>query len=96
VPCATDMGEKSWYDLSGLPEVSIDMIVIDGPPETTGPLARYPAGVLLFPKLAQKACVFLDDADRPAEREAVSLWLHRYPELTHTQVPCEKGLAILR
>jgi predicted O-methyltransferase YrrM len=95
-PCATDLGEKPWYTTQALPDQAIDMVVIDGPPETTAPLARYPAGPILFPRLADQASVFLDDANRPAEREAVEHWLKRFPQLGLTQAPCEKGLAILR
>lgn len=96
VPCATALGEKLWYDTHALPDKAIDMLVIDGPPETTGPLARYPAGPILFPKLASGASVFLDDADRPAEREAVEHWIRQFPDLVNSRLACEKGLAVLR
>lgn len=41
------------------------------------------------------ASVFLDDADRPSEREVVNHWLNRFPEFGITRMPCEKGLAVL-
>ena len=72
------------------------MLVIDGPPETTGPLARYPAGPLLFPRLKPGASIFIDDAHRHDEKEAVARWLRERPDLTCTWVPSEKGCAVLR
>jgi predicted O-methyltransferase YrrM len=91
-----DGREWSWYGLQALPPIQIDMLVIDGPPETTGPLARYPAGPLLFPHLTPGASVFVDDAHRQDEKEAVARWVREHPDLTCTCVPSEKGCAILR
>lgn len=72
----------SWYDLSGadLPD-SIDLLFIDGPPEATGPLARYPALPLLFERLTAGATVVLDDAAREGERAAVQRWQYELPGL---------------
>jgi predicted O-methyltransferase YrrM len=88
--------EWAWYRLDDLPSVPVDMLVIDGPPEGTGPCARYPAGPLLFPRLAPGASVFLDDAQRKDERETVALWLREGPELRCDWLPLEKGCAVLR
>jgi predicted O-methyltransferase YrrM len=87
----------TWYDVRGLaPELAIDMIVIDGPPQDTGPDARYPAGPALFPRLAPGAAVFLDDAARPGERAALQRWSAEFPDLDILSLPCEKGAAVLR
>jgi len=91
-----DGGAWSWYGLQALPSLQFDMLVIDGPPETTGPLARYPAGPLLFPHLKFGASIFLDDANRHDEKEAVARWLRERPDLNCTWVPSEKGCAVLR
>ena len=91
-----DGGTWSWYGLHALPPLQFDMLVIDGPPETTGPLARYPAGPLLFPHLKPGASIFLDDAHRHDEKEAVARWLRERPDLTCTWMPSEKGCAVLR
>ena len=80
-----------WYDHSVLPQVAIDMLVIDGPPESTGPLARYPAGPLLFPRLGAGAAVFLDDAARPDETAIAAKWQAAFPELDQSRPFCEKG-----
>jgi hypothetical protein len=86
-----------WYALTGLPApLEIDMLVIDGPPETTGPLARYPAGPALFPKLAQGAVVFLDDAMRDTETEILQRWKSDFPGLMQSMAYCEKGCALIK
>jgi hypothetical protein len=68
--------EVPWY--SGLEALDgqdpIDILVVDGPPATTAPLARYPAVPLLLPFLAPGASVFLHDGDRAAERATARRW----------------------
>lgn len=96
IPTGTDRGSQPWYDVSGLPELPIDVLVIDGPPMDTAALARYPAGPVLFDRLSASGAVFLDDAGRPDEREIVDRWLQRHPGLELRRVPCEKGLAVLK
>lgn len=95
-PMALGGTDWTWYATDGLPAaLQIDMIAIDGPPKTTGPLARYPAGPALFPKLAQRASVFLDDADRPDETAILQRWAQEFPALAHSKRFCEKGCAVL-
>jgi hypothetical protein len=96
---STKFGGESWhwYALEGLPkQLQIDMLVIDGPPETTGSLARYPAGPGLFPKLAQSAVVFLDDSKRDSEGEILQRWKSEFPELSQSMAFCEKGCAVIK
>jgi predicted O-methyltransferase YrrM len=88
--------EWSWYSVEALPQGAIDMLVVDGPPWTTGRLARYPAGPVLFPRLSSAAVVILDDAGRADERAALARWREEYPALSHEKVECEKGCAVLR
>lgn len=88
---------QAWYDSSVLPDsLAIDMVVIDGPPQAVAEAARYPAGPVLFPRLAPGAMVFLDDAARPGERAALERWSLEFPELQIETLPCEKGAAALR
>lgn len=85
-----------WYDTAHLPaSLPIDMLVIDGPPQATGKLARYPAGPLLFPRLAPGAAVFLDDAARSDEQAILRRWRSEMPLLRQSQLACEKGCAKL-
>lgn len=85
-----------WYGLAALPPgLAIDLLVIDGPPQATGKLARYPAGPLLFPQLAPAGTVFLDDAQRPDEQAALARWRAEFAELQQSERPGEKGCAVL-
>lgn len=85
-----------WYNDSKLPEQPIDLLVIDGPPQSTGKLARHPAGPRLIPRLSDKGTVLVDDADRPDEREMLSRWKNEFPNLDAHLGFAEKGLVILR
>jgi len=87
---------QPWYDVSGLPDVAIGMLVIDGPPQSTAAQARYPAGPMLFGRLVHGAAVFLDDAARADEQQCVQRWQHEFPELELNMLQCEKGCARLR
>lgn len=65
----------SWYDLEAVTDLDrIDLLVVDGPPGATGPLARYPAVPLLANRLADPATVILDDVDREDEQEILRRW----------------------
>lgn len=92
-----DLGGQPWYSLTGLDILpcSCELLVIDGPPWDTAPLARYPALPQLAPLLAPACAIFLDDAQRPDEQQAVKRWMAEYPEFTLEQRPCEKGCAKL-
>lgn len=84
-------GTGVWYlPRTPLPE-HIDMLVIDGPPAETGPIARYPVGPLLFGRMAGGASVFVDDMIRTDEQEIVRLWLQEFPRLRRVDHACEKG-----
>lgn len=85
-----------WYDLSlaDLPD-EIHLVMVDGPPKATGPLARYPAIPLLYDRLSIGATVLMDDAARPDERQAVERWIETYPSLSLSFLTGSKGLAEL-
>ncbi|MHA4871540.1 class I SAM-dependent methyltransferase [Duganella sp. PWIR1] len=85
-----------WYHLGDLPAGNgIDMLVIDGPPQATRKLARYPAGPLLFPRLNPGAAVFLDDSARADEKAILKRWEQEFPALWQATRVCEKGCAVL-
>jgi len=94
---AYEMKEEAWpwYFIEKLPQTGIDMLVIDGPPGDTRPLARYPAGPFLFNRLNIGAFVFLDDANRSDEKEILKIWKEEHPDLKQEVSYCEKGCAIL-
>lgn len=88
--------EYLWYSLDELPEQSIDMLVIDGPPGYLQPHSRYPALPLLYDKLADQCMVFMDDAAREDEKNIVELWRSEFPVIEHQFVKTERGCSILR
>ena len=74
-PLTTSEGEQLWYDEAGWSDLAdIALLFVDGPPGTTGPLARFPAVEVLGSRLAPNAIVVMDDADRTDEREIVQRW----------------------
>jgi len=86
-----------WYDLDAVPkDEPIDLLVIDGPPHSTQPKARFPAVPLLWSRLKSGAKVVLDDGNRPDEKAAVEGWKAKYPGLDVTFLPFEKGLYVLQ
>lgn len=95
-PNSEAMG-ANWYSIKSIPDTlpPVDMLVIDGPPCTTNPLARLPALQLLHFYLSPSASVFLDDANREGEQEAVRRWQALFPELILERPDTEKGCAVL-
>ncbi len=68
-----------WYDLATLEGIEeIDLLFIDGPPESTQQLARYPALPLLETKLSEKAIIILDDTNRAAEQTIIARWCKEF------------------
>ncbi|KRP10859.1 MAG: hypothetical protein ABR95_01215 [Sphingobacteriales bacterium BACL12 MAG-120813-bin55] len=82
-----------WYTL---PETlpAIDMLIIDGPPERTGKIARYPAIPVLAGRLTPQALVIADDADRKDVRDCIALW-NRNKEWTVQYHPLTREIATL-
>ena len=78
VPTGTPRGEMPWYsaDLTGLD--TIELLVVDGPPQATGELARYPALPVVADRLAPDARILVDDANRPDEVAALHVWREHY------------------
>lgn len=71
-----DGKQLSWYEITPdhFDDQQIDMMVVDGPPKSTGPLARYPAAFVLQDYLADDCVIVMDDADRPDEESAAYRW----------------------
>jgi predicted O-methyltransferase YrrM len=82
-PIVLDGRTFPWYDVEALAGLSdIDLLVIDGPPEKTGPDARYPALRVLEKQLADAATILFDDAHRAAEQAALRKWVDTIEGLT--------------
>ncbi|MBE3002437.1 class I SAM-dependent methyltransferase [Nocardiopsis sp. HNM0947] len=81
-----------WYDTSAFADLDdIGLLLVDGPPESTGRQARYPALPAFWPYLADDAVIILDDTSRKDERALGRRWLEEYPELLRVEEPAEKG-----
>jgi hypothetical protein len=84
-----------WYRHDTVAQGAIDLLVVDGPPAGTGPMARFPAGPLLFPYMRKGGAILLDDAGRPDEKVTVERWLELFPRLALRMPAAEKGMAVL-
>lgn len=87
--------EYDWYSLESLPDVLIDMLVIDGPPGFIQKNSRYPAVPLLFEKFSKQSKVFLDDAARDDEKELVAQWQAEFSGIDHDYLEFERGCSVL-
>ncbi len=85
-----------WYALGDLPDISIDLLVIDGPPGFLQKHSRYPALPMLAQRLAKHCTVFLDDAARDDEQALVKRWLAAYPDFQAEYFDNERGCFILK
>lgn len=92
------LGEEryQWYAFDNLPDIEIDMLVIDGPPGFLQKYSRYPALPVLSERMAQHCAVFLDDAARDDEQELVKRWLSEEPDFQAEYIENERGCFILR
>jgi predicted O-methyltransferase YrrM len=87
-------GPTRWYSTSDLPP-DIELVFVDGPPEASDNMARYPALPAIADRLVAGAALFMDDAHRAHERNAVALWRERYPKATFSTVATERGTALV-
>ena len=96
-PLSSSEGKQPWYTLSNLPQSAnaIEVLIVDGPPSTTSPLARYPAIPKLINRLGPAAFVIVDDADRPEEQVILKKWHSEFPDFHQSNAFCEKGCVFL-
>lgn len=84
------------YDLQFLPEVKVDLALVDGPPITNGPLARLLPLQWCLNHLRANGAIFLDDSSRNAEQACLAAVRHEFPSLVTDDRIAEKGLVELR
>jgi predicted O-methyltransferase YrrM len=85
-----------WYARASFKGLAkIDLLVIDGPPSSTNPDARYPALEHLIPLLSPNATIVLDDADRDEERKLAEAIATALPNHSLTMLAHEKGTAVI-
>ncbi len=68
-----------WYDISEATIPPFDLLLVDGPPGSTAPLARFPALPALWHSVGEDCVVFLDDASRGDEKTICELWASNFP-----------------
>lgn len=87
---------QPWYGPAALRDLErIDLLVVDGPPGATGPLARLPAIPVLRDRLAPDALIVVDDYEREDEQEAVRRWLELLEGARLTVLEHEKRTALI-
>jgi hypothetical protein len=88
----------SWFDKLRIAKIvekdKIDVLVVDAPPDTLGPLSRQPAIPFFLPFLGRNSTVFLHDAKRPGERAVADEWRRHFSN--HEFISTEKGLSVFR
>jgi hypothetical protein len=78
------------------PAEPIDFLRVDGPPQTTQHLARYPALALLASRLASIVCILTDNVAHPEERKIAERWASELPGASLRFLAHEKGTAFLQ
>lgn len=85
-----------WYDESALADLSeVGLVLVDGPPEGTGPRARYPMVPLLRDRLARTCTILVDDTARPGDADVVDRWRPVLPDFEFETLRLDKGAAVL-
>jgi len=85
-----------WYDADALPGDGVDLLVVDGPPMPIDPLVPYPAGPMLFAKIVPGGTVFMDDTDRPGEKEIAARYRREFPDFDQQREITEKRCLVLK
>ena len=95
-PTPLEGHETPWYDQAAIADLSdIGLVLVDGPPEGTGPRARYPMVPLLKDKLAERCTILVDDTARPGDADVVERWRPLLPEFAFEALHLDKGAAVL-
>jgi predicted O-methyltransferase YrrM len=87
---------SEWYDLDAIKDLKkIDLLIVDGPPGSKNPEARYPALQQFKDKLSPSAIVVIDDVNREGERKLAEDFAKALPNHELTILDHEKGTAII-
>lgn len=86
----------TWYDTSMIKDLKkIDLLIIDGPPGSKNPEARYPALAEFKDKLSSKAVIIIDDVQREGERKLAEDFAKAMPNHLLVILDHEKGTAVI-
>ena len=87
---------SEWYDVAAIKDLKkIDLLIVDGPPGSKNPEARYPALKEFKDKLSAKAIVIIDDVKRDGERKLAEDFAKSLPNHVLTILDHEKGTAVI-
>jgi predicted O-methyltransferase YrrM len=87
---------STWYSLDALTDLKkIDLLIIDGPPGSKNPEARYPALKEFKNKLAPNAIIIIDDVKRDGERKLAEDFAKAMPNHELVILDHEKGTAVI-
>jgi predicted O-methyltransferase YrrM len=87
---------SDWYEVGAIRDLkNIDLLIIDGPPGSKNPEARYPALQQFKDKLSASAIVIIDDVHRDGERKLAEDFAKALPNHVLTVLDHEKGTAII-
>ena len=87
---------SEWYDIAAIKDLKkIDLLIVDGPPGSKNPEARYPALKEFKDKLSAKAIVIIDDVKRDGERKLAEDFAKSLPNHVLTILDHEKGTAVI-
>jgi len=86
----------TWYDTSKIKDLKkIDLLIVDGPPGSKNPEARYPALAEFKDKLSAKAVIIIDDVHREGERKLAEDFAKAMPNHQLVILDHEKGTAVI-
>jgi predicted O-methyltransferase YrrM len=87
---------SQWYDVAAIKDLKkIDLLIIDGPPGSKNPEARYPALQQFKDKLSATAIVIIDDVNREGERKLAEDFAKALPNHELIILDHEKGTAVI-
>jgi len=87
---------QPWYSPEHVADLEkIDLLFVDGPPASSGPLSRLPALPVLRERLSPGALIVLDDLVREDEQEILRRWQEMLPGSRCESLDHEKGTGLL-
>jgi len=96
-PTSIEGHPTPWYDRAAIDDLAeVGLVLVDGPPEGTGPRARYPMVPLLRDRFAQRCTILVDDTSRPGDADVVERWRELVPDFSYERLHLDKGAAVLR
>jgi len=86
-----------WYDIASLKTLDkIDLLIIDGPPESFAENSRYPALDVITSQLnLLPSIIVVDDANRDQDLQNTQRWAEQYG-YSHDFIDLKKGCVILK